>query len=371
MLGQPPLPPVPLSLSGRVSLIQRRFYQRFAGYGSGMDVYAVEVFDDHLVAYDYTDERYYGVDYAVGEDEHTVTFSDRKAWQEVESAWVPIAREQARAEVRMLLQEEGDVSPSFRFVEGAAPGVVTRADVATSFREARDGQRTTAWVTTDAIARDGMILEPDGLDTSAYLTNPVVLWQHGADPQRGTVPIARCVSLTRRDEGSVRGWLSTIEWATDAFAQLIREQVRTGLLSMTSIGWNSRRVENRAIGGRTVPVVMEAEMLEFSIVAIGSDRNALVVERSNDGARLSRIEAMVDELRRKLTAHGPFKEAELLAAKAGRTAPDSDATASPTPEATAPTPAPTRAATAEDYAALVAALVPSINRSVAQALGRA
>lgn len=353
----------PLSLTALLALIQRSFYRRFDVWGE--DFYVVEVFDDYLVAYDWMGERYYRVGYVFDAEARTVSFDDRDTWQEVVSTWTPITRAAARAEVRALMSE-GDAAPSFRFVEDT-PGTLTRAAAATSFREARDGQRTTAWVTTDAIARDGMILEPDGLDTTAYERNPVVLWQHGGDPQRGTVPIARCVALTRRDERqadgtTVRGWLATIEWGADPFAQLIHEQVRTGLLSMTSIGWNSRRVEHRTIEGRTVPVVTEGEMLEFSIVAIGADRNALIVERSADAARLARIEADVAALR---AALHPATQPEATAPAA---APAPDATASQ-PEAPA-TPEP-RAATADDYAALAADIAARAGLAVARALGRA
>ena len=51
-------------------------------------------------------------------------------------------------------------------------------------RETADGTITVK-VMTDQVARDGMVLDPEGLRTKDYMRNPVVLWEHGQDPRRG------------------------------------------------------------------------------------------------------------------------------------------------------------------------------------------
>lgn len=145
-------------------------------------------------------------------------------------------------------------------------------------RMASDGERTTVQVMTEDIARDGMVLRADGVDTSAYMSNPVVLWNHGQDPQRGAIPIARTVDMQRVD-GGIR---ATVEWDDDAFSQEIKRKVKNGFLSAVSIGWRTEDSEQQEIDGRSVPVVTEADMTEFSFVSVPADAGALVVQRSRD-----------------------------------------------------------------------------------------
>lgn len=133
--------------------------------------------------------------------------------------------------------------------------------------------RTTVTVATEQEARDGIVLNLDGLDLSAYRKNPVVLWSHGRDERRGDEPIGRAYNL-RKKRGKLR---AEVEWAGDEFAQRIRRKVENGFLNAASIGWDPREVNKRA----TPPEVVRSEMLEFSIVAVPADTSALVDERAS------------------------------------------------------------------------------------------
>lgn len=186
-----------------------------------------------------------------------------------------------------------------------------------SIRMASDGERTTVQVMTEDIARDGMVLQADGVDTEAYMRNPVVLWNHGMDLQRGAVPVARTVDMQRVD-GGIR---ATVEWDDDAFSQEIKRKVKRGFLSAVSIGWQTQDSERQEVDGRTVPVVTRADMTEFSFVSVPADANALVVERSHATADLEAalervLDRKIDSLRDAATAATP------------RTEPAADATAS-------------------------------------------
>ena len=142
-------------------------------------------------------------------------------------------------------------------------------------RMSSDGERTTVQFMTESLARDGLVLDADGLDLSAYRENPVVLWQHGQDPRRGGQPIAKTVDISRNSDG----YLATVEWYDDDFSQEIKRQVKEGYLNAASIGWRTEDLD----WGEDPPRVAESDMTEFSIVSVPADAGALVDERSSKG----------------------------------------------------------------------------------------
>ncbi|WP_259126043.1 HK97 family phage prohead protease [Salinibacter ruber] len=127
-------------------------------------------------------------------------------------------------------------------------------------------------VATNELARDGARLRIDGLDTSAFEQNPVVLWDHGQDDRRGAEPIGRATSLRKRGGELV----ATVEWAEDEFAQRIAEKVENGYLNAASLGFDAQEIDRHA----TPPEIARSEMLEFSIVSVPADTGALVKSRA-------------------------------------------------------------------------------------------
>lgn len=141
-------------------------------------------------------------------------------------------------------------------------------------RETADGTITVK-VMTDQVARDGMVLDPEGLRTEDYMKNPVVLWEHGQDPRRGAEPVARCKNLMRKDDG----YVAEIEFAGDEFAQRIEGKMRDEFLNAVSVGWKTEDVQREERGDGMVPVVRESDMTEFSVVGVPADTDALVQSR--------------------------------------------------------------------------------------------
>ena len=181
-----------------------------------------------------------------------------------------------------------------------------------SIRMASDGERTTVQVMTEDLARDGMIIRADGLDTQSYMNNPVVLWNHGLDPQRGAVPVARTVDMQRVD-GGLR---ATVEWDTDDFSQSIRDKVKRGFLNAVSLGWATDASEVQEIDGRSVPVVTRSDMTEFSFVSVPADAGALVTQRAMPStadleAVMERVlNRKIEQLREAATAATPRANSE-------------------------------------------------------------
>jgi len=122
-------------------------------------------------------------------------------------------------------------------------------------------------VATNQLARDGVVLEISGLDLSNYKRNPVVLWNHGEDPMRGSVPIGTAERLMKRN-GKL---LASVRFAKDRFSGGIQRKVENGVVNAASIGWNTIEADRRA----KPPRITRSDMTEFSFVPVGADTNAL------------------------------------------------------------------------------------------------
>lgn len=138
-------------------------------------------------------------------------------------------------------------------------------------------------VSTNAIDREGDQIVQAGIDLSNYLKNPVVLFNHDYDQ-----PIAKCESI-----GVVNGQLEALvqfppEGASPRSDE-IYNLIKAGVLNAVSIGFmvaEQEPVEGSKFGRR----FMRTECLEFSVVSVPCNPEALIVGRSfrvNDTKRLT------------------------------------------------------------------------------------
>lgn len=372
------------SLTGRLRRISNSFYDQFQPVNDWR-YWIEEIFESYLIAGDSDESTFYSVEYSVGEDE--VTFTARESWQEIEKVWSPVSDDE-----RSLLEtqiEKGMLAmrsmlPSGDGQAGEPPAVSTPKErvygyYKTNVRKSSDGKRTIFVIATDDVARDGAIIDIDGIDLSAYRDNPVVLWDHGRDPRRGREPIGVSVQLEKRTSDGQKQLLAGVEWEEDDFAQEIKRKVENGTLSMASFAWLGRPTARREVeidGERyKVPVFEKSEMTEFSVVAIGSDRNALVVQRDIDALRDDLKRDLIQEMQGLLAQQQHIDPAELSealdkqrskggAATAASAPEDSDGTATAAPSASPvpeepPVPAQRQLGEA-DYARIAAHLVPRV-----------
>lgn len=125
------------------------------------------------------------------------------------------------------------------------------------------------------IDRAGEVVVQEGIDLSAYLTNPVVLWQH--DPEQ---PIARAVEI-----GVVGGKLQALVQfppeGTSAKSDEVYGLVKAGVINATSIGFEPKDMEpmdpKKPYGAQKY---LSCELMEFSFVSVPAVRGATVVERA-------------------------------------------------------------------------------------------
>ncbi len=134
------------------------------------------------------------------------------------------------------------------------------------------GERKMAFtISTAAIDRDGDTIDPQGWDTRAYERNSVVLWAHNHQQP----PVAKATRLwTDR-----RGLHAEVEFPPEGvypFADQVQGLTKAGFINATSVGFRPLKMTPTKTGQH----ITKAELLEFSLVSIPSNQEALVLQRS-------------------------------------------------------------------------------------------
>lgn len=153
-----------------------------------------------------------------------------------------------------------------------------------------------AVITTSTIDRDREIVQPGGLDTKAYLANPVVLYQHNG----WSTPVGKCLWIKRTPDGA--GLLAKVQFWKSAEAQDLYDLYASGFMSAFSIGFRTLEgspptpEEVRADPSKADCrfIHRKTELLEFSCVTIPCNPDAVVVEKS---LRSPTMQALVAEVR--------------------------------------------------------------------------
>lgn len=144
---------------------------------------------------------------------------------------------------------------------------------------------STSWfrASTNDVDRHGTIVEPRGIDTTHFRTNPVFMWGHDAYGSSGAAPdlenvLGRVVNY-RQDPTAFD---IEVEWAEHDRAVMARDLVRAGFLSAVSVGFipDPDSVGTRSVEGAEVPVYNRTELVEVSLVPVPSNPNAIALARS-------------------------------------------------------------------------------------------
>ena len=142
-----------------------------------------------------------------------------------------------------------------------------------------------ARISTTSIDRDGDVLLPSGLDLGAYRKNPIVLLNH----KDGGLPIGKALSV-KRDSGGViaavqfaerpAGLPDAVEWVPDTVFDLFQQ----GVLKGFSVGFIPKEMREptekdmRKFGDGVKNIISKWELLEFSVVNVPANEDALVVQ---------------------------------------------------------------------------------------------
>lgn len=151
-----------------------------------------------------------------------------------------------------------------------------RRNAALLHRDAAGARRATFRLVTPEIARDGMILLPEGVQLDAHkLAGSPFIWGH--DQSAPDNAIGRVADYTQ----SSAALDITVEFDDDGgLASKCWAKVQAGLIRSVSIGAAPLASETRQINGRPVLVITRSELLEASLVIVGSDRGAVRLDRA-------------------------------------------------------------------------------------------
>lgn len=114
-----------------------------------------------------------------------------------------------------------------------APQPIFRAYEAKIDEVSKTERSIVAKINTGDVDRYKTVISPDGIDLTAYRKNPCVLWEHGKDPQRGSLPIGRNKWIRPSNGGNGMLVAKTL-FGKDAYSQALFEMYEDGTLR----GWS-------------------------------------------------------------------------------------------------------------------------------------
>lgn len=146
--------------------------------------------------------------------------------------------------------------------------------VDSSAKAVNEETRTATFViTTGAVDRDNDTISPKGWMLDSYLKNPSVLWAH----DYSQLPVGKAIDMVATEKGLT----STVQFppkGVHPFADTVFELVKGGFLNATSVGFRPTEFErNEERGGLDFT---KQELLEYSIVPVPANHEALIVARS-------------------------------------------------------------------------------------------
>lgn len=130
-------------------------------------------------------------------------------------------------------------------------------------------------MSTSAIDRHGDIVDQDSWDLKDFIENPYFALQHKSDE----FPIGRWLSVTLENDPNIIGAKRLIGIAKfsvdiDENAKRAWDHVVAGNMNMVSVGFIPHRVDYDE--EKDAFVLFDCELVECSLVGIGSNRQALV-----------------------------------------------------------------------------------------------
>jgi HK97 family phage prohead protease len=141
-----------------------------------------------------------------------------------------------------------------------------------------DNDEVEVVMSTGKLARDGHILEPQGVDLSGYRKNPIILWQHSPN-----APIARAEEVAVDGE-KITARIRFAPAGVSDDADRIRGLVKSGIVSTMSVGfdpdWDSAEPidPKKPRGGQRFK---HWTLLECSFVSVPADPDAVVTAREH------------------------------------------------------------------------------------------
>lgn len=152
--------------------------------------------------------------------------------------------------------------------------------------DVQPGERSVvAKINTAAVDRFKTVIEPTGIDVKRFVKNPIVLWEHGKDPQRGRIPIGRNAWIkVRKTERDV---IAKTIFRDDPFSDELFRMYQDGTLKGFSVDGlmvpglfgppTSDEIRRRPELADCKMVYRALELVEYSAVAMPGNAEALAL----------------------------------------------------------------------------------------------
>ncbi len=158
---------------------------------------------------------------------------------------------------------------------------MNRQTVSITTKQAAGEDLRTFTISTRSSDREGDILEPAGVVLDNYRKNPIVLWSHAYN----ALPIGQ--SLRIGPVGNLR-IEADVKFAPTEFAQQVKILVDQGFIRTASVGFRSLApAEPLDTGGYRYT---SWELLEWSIVNVPANAEALILAAKSKGLKVDAIE---------------------------------------------------------------------------------
>lgn len=111
------------------------------------------------------------------------------------------------------------------------------------------------------------VIRPKAWKVDNYLKNPTILFNHGHDPQFGSMPIGKAIEVKVLDEGL---WIKVqISESDDPKIKALRDLMREGILKTFSVGFDPKKAPTETEKGEFIfEEDGSCELLETSVVTI-------------------------------------------------------------------------------------------------------
>ena len=111
------------------------------------------------------------------------------------------------------------------------------------------------------VDRGNDLIQPAGWDLKNFQSNGIILFNHDRDN-----PVGRAIKVEKNEEGLfVKAKMSDSDHPE---ISRVRDLVKDGVLKAFSVGFNPKQTNEEKINGKTVNMIIEAELLEISIVSL-------------------------------------------------------------------------------------------------------
>jgi HK97 family phage prohead protease len=124
------------------------------------------------------------------------------------------------------------------------------------------------------------VIDPDGWDLTRYEKNPVLLWAHkGSSPWEAPRPEdVLGTTRTRVDGDRLVSDFVFSRAGVNPQADMVFEQMRDRIIRAASVGFRAREYHFEDRDGGEILIVDRAQLVEVSVVPVGSNENALARE---------------------------------------------------------------------------------------------